>query len=130
VSVSDAPYGAGSWGPPPAAPVDARAPAPARHRWLEIVFIVGLAGVFLVNAAVAVLSPSDFTDLIDKSSLADAFHLTGSVWVAGAIFVHDVVVGLAVLATIWIPWRGLRLAILAWAGLWLLLVAVVKLTAL
>ena len=38
--------------------------------------------------------------------------------------------GLVVLATIWIPRRGLRLAILAWAGLWLLLVAVVKLTAL
>jgi hypothetical protein len=110
--------------------VNAAAPAPAHHRWLELVFIVGLAGVFLVNAAVAVVSPSDFTDLIDKSSLADRLHLTGSIWVAGAIFVHDVVVGLAVLATIWIPWRGLRLAILAWAGLWLLVVAVVKLTAL
>jgi len=97
---------------------------------MEIVFTLGLAGVFLVNAAVAVVSPSDFTDLIDKSSLAGTFHLTGSTWVAGAIFVHDVLVGLAVLATLWIPRRGLRLAILAWAGLWLLVVAVVKLTAL
>jgi hypothetical protein len=92
--------------------------------------VVGLAGVFLVNAAVAVASPSDFTDLIDKSTIGDVLHLTGSIWVAGAIFVHDVLVGLAVLATIWIPQRGVRLAILAWAGLWLLVVAVVKLTAL
>jgi hypothetical protein len=95
-----------------------------------VLFVVGLAGVFLVNAAVAVVSPSDFTDLIDKSSLAETLHLSGSTWIAGAIFVHDVLIGLAVLATIWIPRRGIRLAILAWAGLWLLVVAVVKLTAL
>ncbi len=129
MSVGDPPYDAGaSWAPPMR-----EAPPrqhPVHHRWLEIVFVVGLAGVFLVNAAVAVASPSDFTDLIDKSAVGDALHLTGSTWIAAAIFAHDVVVGLAVLATIWIAVRGLRLAILAWAGLWLLLVAVVKLTAL
>jgi hypothetical protein len=129
MSVGDPPYRAGAPWAPPAADT-ARPRNPAHHRWLEILFVAGLAGVFLVNAAVAVMSPSDFTDLIDKSSLAGTFHLTGSTWIAGAIFVHDVVVGLAVLATIWIPQRGVRLAILAWAGLWLLLVAVVKLTAL
>jgi hypothetical protein len=95
-----------------------------------VLFVVGLAGVFLVNAAVAVVSPSDFTDLIDKSSIAGTLHLTGSTWIAGAIFVHDVLIGLAILATLFIPRRGVRLAILAWAGLWLLVVAVVKLTAL
>ena len=114
-----------SWAPP--APPR---PQPLHHRWLEVLFVVGLAGVFLVNAAVAVVSPSDFTDLIDKSALAGTLHLTGSTWIAGVIFVHDVLIGLAVLATIWIPRRGIRLAILAWAGSWLLVVAVVKLTAL
>jgi hypothetical protein len=114
-----------SWAPP--APPRRQ---PLHHRWLEVLFVVGLAGVFLANAAVAVVSPSDFSDLIDKSSLAGTLHLTGSTWIAGAIFVHDVLIGLAVLATIWIPRRGIRLAILAWAGSWLLVVAVVKLTAL
>jgi hypothetical protein len=129
MSVGDPPYdGRAPWAPP--AIEVARRPDPAHHRWLEILFVVGLAGVFLVNAAVAVMSPSDFTDLLDKSSLAETFHLSGSTWIAGAIFVHDVIIGLAVLGTIWIPRRGLRLAILAWAGLWLLVVAVVKLTAL
>src|SRR5262245_6927195 len=123
MSVSDSPYDA-DWAPPQAQR------APMHHRWLEIVFVVGLAGVFLVNAVVAVASPSDFTDLIDKSTVGEVLHLTGSTWVAAAIFVHDVLVGLAVLATIWIPQRGVRLAVLAWAGLWLLVVAVVKLTAL
>ena len=126
MSAVDPPVRAGASWSPPAPP----APQPLHHRGMEIVFTLGLAGVFLVNAVVAVVSPSDFTDLIDKSSLAGTFHLTGSTWVAGAIFVHDVLVGLAVLATFWTPRRGVRLAILAWAGLWLLLVAVVKLTAL
>jgi hypothetical protein len=129
MSVGDPPFDPGAAWAPPAREV-ARRPEPVHYRWLEIVFVVGLAGVFLVNAAVAVMSPSDFTDLLDKSSLAETFHLAGSTWIAGAIFVHDVILGLAVLATVWIPRRGLRLAILAWAGLWLLVVAVVKLTAL
>ena len=126
MSVGDPPVNVGAPWTPPAPP----RPQPLHHRWLEVLFVVGLAGVFLVNAAVAVVSPSDFTDLIDKSSLAGTLHLAGSTWIAGAIFVHDVLIGLAVLATIWIPRRGIRLAILAWAGLWLLVVAVVKLTAL
>jgi hypothetical protein len=126
MSAVDPPASTGaSWGPP--AP---RRAQPVHHRWLEVLFVIGLAGVFLVNAAVAVVSPSDFTDLIDRSSLAGTLHLTGSTWIAGAIFVHDILIGLAIVATLFIPRRGIRLAILAWAGLWLFVVAVVKLTAL
>jgi len=126
MSVGDPPVNTGASWTPPAPP----RPQPLHHRWLEVLFVVGLAGVFLVNAAVAVVSPSDFTDLLDKSSLAGTLHLAGSTWIAGAIFVHDVLIGLAILATLFIPRRGLRLAILAWAGLWLFVVAVVKITAL
>jgi hypothetical protein len=124
--MADRPYEPAPWSPPPPAPPRT---VPSHHRWLELVLVVGLAGVFLVNAAVALLSPSDFTDLIDNSTLSGPLHLAGSTWIAGAIFVHDAVVGIALLASIWLP-RGVRLAVLAWAGLWLLAVAAVKVTAL
>ena len=125
--MADRTYEPAPWAPPP--PASAVPAAPSHHRWLELVLVVGLAGVFLVNAAVAMLSPSDFTDLIDDSSLSGPLHLAGSTWVAGAIFVHDAVLGVAILASTWFP-RGVRLAILAWAGLWLLAVTAVKITAL
>jgi hypothetical protein len=117
--MNDVRFESGPWG----------ARDPSYHRWLEVIFLCGLAGAFLVNALVALITPNDFTDLVDQSALAWTLNYSGAIWIAPAIFVHDVVLGLAVLSTIWLR-RGLRLAILAWAGVWLLVVTLVKVTAL
>jgi hypothetical protein len=103
--------------------------APLHHRWLEFVLLLGLAGLFLSNAVVALVEPSDFTSLVDNSAFRWTIDLGGALWIAPVIFAHDVVIGLALIASVWAG-RGVRLAVLAWAGLWLLLVAVVKVTAL
>jgi hypothetical protein len=49
-------------------------------------------------------------------------------WVAWVIAVHDLTIGMLLLATMWIP--RARRVVLAWAGGWLLAVTLVKLTAL
>jgi hypothetical protein len=98
-------------------------------RFLEILFLVGLAGVFLVNAAVAVLQPSDFTSLVDKSAVAHWLQITPGNWLAPLIFVNDLLIGLGLVCAIWAR-HTVRVVILAWAGVWFFAVAVVKLTAL
>jgi hypothetical protein len=107
---------------PPAAP-------PARVRVLEILFLAGLAGVFLVNAVVAAVQPSDFTALVGKSALATSLRIEPGDWVAPVIFVNDLILGLGLLSAIWAR-HTVRVVILAWAGLWFFLVTLVKLTAL
>jgi hypothetical protein len=105
----------------------ARSPAP-KLQPLEFLLIVGLAGVFLVNALVALLQPSDFTGLLGRSVVGRVIPTMGDPWVAYVIAVHDFTIGLALLATIRIP--RTRPFVLAWAGAWLLVVTLVKLTAL
>jgi len=95
---------------------------------LELVLIAGLSGVFIVNALVAVLQPSDFTTLVERSFVGRAVPTMSGRWIAWAIAVHDLTIGLCLLATMWI--LRVRKAVLAWAGMWLLVVALVKLTAL
>jgi hypothetical protein len=122
VPVSDIPFRPGPWAPSDTA-------APWHQRWLEITFLCGLAGVFLVNAVVALVQPSDFVNLVDKTAVARWFGVSSPGWVGPSIFVNDLLTGLAVLAAIWAP-RSIRLAVTAWAGVWLLLVTLVKITAL
>ena len=95
---------------------------------LELLLIAGLAGVFLVNAMVAVFDPSDFTGLVGQSLVGRAVPTMSGRWVAWVIAVHDLTIGVALVATLWLP-RARPFA-LAWAGGWLLAVALVKLTAL
>ena len=95
---------------------------------LELLLIVGLAGVFMVNAIVASLEPSDFTGLLERSLVGRVIPTMSDQWVAWVIAVHDLTVGVSLLATMWIPHA--RPFALAWAGAWLLAVALVKLTAL
>src|SRR5262249_24162231 len=68
-------------------------------------------------------------DLVNQTAAARWLDFAAPSWIGPAIFVNDLVTGLAVFAAIWAP-RTVRLAILAWAGVWLLLVAVVKVAAL
>jgi hypothetical protein len=130
-----------TWAPPVSPPLDApgdpaalavveeSAPPPARRRWLEVVFLAGLAGVFLVNAVVAAIQPSDFTTLLGKSRVADWLGVAPGGWLAPTIFVNDLLLGLGLLAAIRAR-HVVRAVILAWAGVWFFLVTVVKLTAL
>ena len=103
--------------------------APKRMRALEIVFLAGLAGVFLINAVVAVVQPSDFTSVVDESTLAQWLRLDGADWVGPLIFVNDLLMGLGLLCAIWAR-PTTRVVILAWAGVWFFLVTAVKVTAL
>ena len=109
------------------APAGARPLEQRAHR-LEAVMIAGLAGVFLVNAIVAVVEPADFTGLLERSLIGRAIPAMSGEWVAWAIAVHDLTIGVLLLVTM--SMARLRPLVLAWAGAWLLAVTVVKLTAL
>jgi hypothetical protein len=87
-----------------------------------------LAGVFLVNALVAVLQPSDFTELVDRSLLGRWFPAVTGSWIAWAIGVNDLLLGLCLVTAIWS--RRIRPLVLVWAAAWLLAVTVVKVTSL
>jgi hypothetical protein len=120
-----------SWPPPPPPPGPATDPrhVDTRRHWLEVVFLLGLAGVFLSNAVVAWIDPTSFVKLAQDSHIGSWLGLGDAPWLAPVICVNDFVVGIGVLAAIW--WARLpRRLILAWAGVWLLAVTVLKLTAL
>jgi hypothetical protein len=108
-----------------AAPFGWRRPS---DRWVDAALLGGLAGVFLVNAVVAVLQPADFTGLVERSLLGRWFPVMTGDWMAWAIGVNDGLIGLCLVAAIWA--RRLRPLVLAWAGLWLLVVTVIKMTSL
>jgi hypothetical protein len=95
---------------------------------LELLLLVGLAGVFMVNAIVALLEPSEFRGLLERSLVGRVIPTMSRHWVAWVIAVHDLTIGVLLLATAWI--LRARPFVLAWAGAWLLVVALVKLTAL
>jgi hypothetical protein len=97
-------------------------------RWLDAVFLVGLAGVFVVNAIVAVVHPDDFAGLIERSAFCRWLHLERLHWLTPAIALNDLLLGLTVLGAARFPrWRPF---VLAWTGAWLLAVTLVKLSAL
>jgi hypothetical protein len=97
-------------------------------RILEGALLAGLAGVFLVNALVAVLQPSDFTGLVEQSLLGRWFPAVTGSWVVWAIAVNDLSLGVCLVAVAWS--RGVRPYVLAWAGIWLFVVTVIKVTSL
>lgn len=101
---------------------------PPHAHSLEMLLVAGLAGVFLVNAVVAVVEPSDFTGLVERSAVGRAIPAMTGDWIATVIAVHDFVIGMLLLATLRMP--RARPFVLAWAGAWLLAVTIVKLTAL
>ena len=97
-------------------------------RILEGALLAGLAGVFLVNALVAVLQPSDFTGLVERSLLGRWFPAVSGSWVVWAIAVNDLSLGACLVAVTWS--RRVRPYVLAWAGIWLFVVTVIKVTSL
>jgi hypothetical protein len=111
---------------PPA--LDSAVQYPTIDRWLERMLLGGLAGVFLVNALVALLQPSDFTGLVHRSLFGRLIPAMSGDWTAWAIGVNDALLGLFLVAAVWS--RRLRGYVLAWAGVWLLVVTVIKVTSL
>jgi hypothetical protein len=95
---------------------------------LELVLIAGLAGVFIVNAIVAAVEPSDVRGLLERSVVGRVIPAMHGRWVAWMVAGNDAMIGGALLSTIWKP--RARSLVLAWAGAWLLAVALVKLTSL
>ena len=63
------------------------------ERWFEVALLGGLAGVFIVNALVAWLQPSDFVDLVKRSMLSDLAPFDIGRWLAWAIGLNDLVLG-------------------------------------
>lgn len=113
---------------PMAAVVVARLGGGTRVALCDAVLLVGLAAVFLANTVVAVVDPAAFTDLVVASPVGTLLGDDADMWVAPAIAVNDLCVGVALLAVLRL--RRLRPAVLAWAGAWLMLVTLVKLTTL
>jgi hypothetical protein len=88
----------------------------------QFLFRLGFAGVFLVNALVAVIDPSGFIKLMQGSFMGVFIHnFTPLVWL---IVINDLVLGLLILSGRWPNY------VLAWSGLWLLAVSLIKLSSL
>ena len=92
------------------------------HDPTQLLFRLGFAGVFLVNALVALLDPSGFIKLMQGSFMGGFIHnFTPFI---GLIALNDFVLGLLILSGRWQNY------VLAWSGLWLLAVSVIKLSSL
>ena len=95
------------------------------NRTMEVAFLLGISGVFLVNAAVAVVAPAGFVDLVAHSPAGVLLQTPAGPMIPGIIAVNDFLIGAAVLAVLRL--RALRGPVLAWAGAWLMLVTFLKL---
>jgi hypothetical protein len=98
------------------------------EEWFNVLLCGGLAGVFIVNALIAWLQPGDFVDLVRRSALSWASPVRPGRWVAWAICFNDLVLGILLVVTI--RSRRTRAVVLAWSGVWLLCVTVIKVTSL
>lgn len=98
------------------------------NRVMEVAFLLGISGVFLVNAAVAVVEPAGFVELVAHSPAAALLQTPAGPMIPAAIALNDFLIGAAVLAVLKL--RALRGPVLAWAGAWLMLVTLLKIFAL
>jgi hypothetical protein len=97
-------------------------------RWLDNALLGGMAGVFLVNALVALLQPGTVTGLVERSALGRAVPAMAGSWLAVAIGLNDLLLGLALGLSLRLS--RFRTHVLAWAGVWLLAVTVLELSSL
>ena len=95
-----------------------------KGRALEFMFLVGLGGVFIANAVVALLEPESFEQLVAASPAGEL--LGHGAWLAPAIAANDGLTGAAVIVSHRLT--RARPFVLAWAGLWLFVVTLMKLT--
>jgi hypothetical protein len=87
---------------------------------LDRFFRFGFASVFLINSLIALIEPAGFIKLMQGSVLGQLIHnFTPFVWI---IALNDALIAALIL---WGRWRAW---ILAWSGLWLLIVTLIKLS--
>ncbi len=91
---------------------------------LQSVFLLGLGGVFLANTVVAVIEPDGFKELVAACPFGGL--MDNGAWIVPVIAINDFFIGSAVIAAHRV--EGLRAPVLAWAGVWLLIVTLMKLT--
>ena len=96
--------------------------------WFGVALHCGLAGVFIVNALAAWLQPDDFVNLVQHSTLFRLCPVQPGRWVAWAICVNDAVLGILLILTM--RSGRTRALVLAWSGVWLFAVTVIKVTSL
>ncbi len=73
------------------------APGPIPAALLERAFVLGLAGVFLVNALVAATDPEAFTTLVASSVVGRWLGLGDAGWLSVAIALNNAALGLAII---------------------------------
>ena len=98
--------------------------------WFDHAFVAGIAGVFLVNAAVAALDPGAFTAVMAASPVGGWFGLDQAAWLPAVIAINDLLIGLGVIVGQLAGRQRTRSLVMAWAGCWLLVVTLIKVTTL
>ncbi|HEX8226962.1 MAG TPA: hypothetical protein VF572_03780 [Candidatus Saccharimonadales bacterium] len=89
---------------------------------LSGIFRGGFAFIFLINGVIAWIKPADFIHLLESFPVASMLGFIPQMVMFTGL--HDVVLGLLILSGKWQKY------VLAWAGLWLSLVTVIKLVSL
>lgn len=84
-----------------------------------LTFRMGFASIFLINSINAWLQPNDFIKLIENNPI---IGLVGHIdLMVALIAVNDLILGILILS------GRLKKLVYAWSGVWLLIVAAVKL---
>ena len=83
--------------------------------------IAGLACLFVVNAIVVIVEPTDVTGFVEQSLVGRVIPAMNGLCVVCVVAVNDLTIGAALLAAMWIP-RALPF-VLACARAWLFAVA-------
>lgn len=87
--------------------------------WSHWFFRFGFASIFFVNAIYAVAEPASFSGVLEANPVARAIGMTD--FMVQIAIVNDIILSAFILA----GWR--KRLVYAWAGLWLLLIAGLKL---
>ena len=90
--------------------------------FLSAVFRGGFASIFLINGIIAWIHPQDFIQLLSSFPIAAMLGFIPQMIAFTGL--HDIVLGVLILIGVW------RRYVLAWAGLWLSLVTLIKLVSL
>ena len=88
--------------------------------WSHWFFRFGFASIFLMNAIYAIYEPSSFAGVLEENPIASSLGMT-DVMVKTAI-TNDIILSVFIIG----GWR--KRFVYAWAGIWLLLIAGLKLT--
>ena len=92
------------------------------YPYAKLFFRAGFASIFLVNAIVAVVTPGDFTKLITGNIIGQYFPEVVISPMGWFIAFNDLILGILILLNKW------KVFVYGWAGIWLLVIAGIKVT--